>query len=42
MEGAVKVYGSRQMAEEAIYSAQPMTAVLKPQECIVYTISSHW
>ena len=28
MEGAVKVYGSRQMAEEAIYSAQPMTAVL--------------
>ena len=28
MQGAVKVYGSRQMAEEAIYSAQPMTAVL--------------
>ena len=28
MEGVVKVYGSRQMAEEAIYSAQPMTAVL--------------
>ena len=28
MEGAVKVYGSRQMAEEAIYSAQPITAVL--------------
>ena len=27
MEGAVKVYGSRQMAEEAIYSAQPITAV---------------
>ena len=28
MKGAVKVYGSRQMAEEAIYSAQPITAVL--------------
>ena len=28
MEGAVKVYGSRQMAEEAIYSVQPMTTVL--------------
>ena len=28
MEGAVKVYGSLQMAEEAIYSAQPITAVL--------------
>ena len=28
MEGALKVYGSRQMAEEAIHSAQPITAVL--------------
>ena len=28
MEGAVKVYGSLQMAEEAIYSAEPITAVL--------------
>ena len=28
MEGAVKVYGSRQMAEEAIYLAQPITTVL--------------
>ena len=28
IEGAVKVYGSRQMAEEAIYSAEPITAVL--------------
>ena len=28
MEGAVKVYGSRQMAEDAIYSAQPITTVL--------------
>ena len=28
MEGAVKLYGSRQMAEEAIYLAQLMTAVL--------------
>ena len=28
MEGAVKVYGSRQMAEEAIYSAQLITTVL--------------
>ena len=28
MEGAVKVYGSLQMAEETIYSAQPITAVL--------------
>ena len=28
MEGAVKVYGSLQMAEEAIYSAQPISAVL--------------
>ena len=28
MEGAVKVYGSCQMAEEAIYLAQPITAVL--------------
>ena len=28
MEGGVKIYGSLQMAEEAIYSAQPITAVL--------------
>ena len=28
MEGALKVYGSHQMAEEAIHSAQPITAVL--------------
>ena len=28
MEGVVKVYGSLQMAEEAIYSAEPITAVL--------------
>ena len=28
MEGALKVYGSCQMAEEAIHSAQPITAVL--------------
>ena len=28
MEGALKVYGSRQMAEEAINSAQPIIAVL--------------
>ena len=28
MERALKVYGSRQMAEEAIHSAQPITAVL--------------
>ena len=28
MEGALKVYGSHQMAEEAIRSAQPITAVL--------------
>ena len=28
MEGALKVYGSRQMAEEAIHSAPPITAVL--------------
>ena len=28
IEGAVKVYGSLQMAEEAIYSAEPITAVL--------------
>ena len=27
-EGAQKVYGSRQMAEEAIHSSQPITAVL--------------
>ena len=27
MEGALKVYGSRQMAEEAVHSAQPITAV---------------
>ena len=28
MEGALKVYGSHQMAEQAIHSAQPITAVL--------------
>ena len=28
MAGALKLYGSRQMAEEAIHSAQPITAVL--------------
>ena len=28
MEGALKVYGSCQMADEAIHSAQPITAVL--------------
>ena len=28
MEGALKVYGSRQMAEEGIHSSQPNTAVL--------------
>ena len=28
MEGAVKIYGSLQMAKEAIYSAEPITAVL--------------
>ena len=28
MEGAVKVYGSLQMAKEAIYSAEPITTVL--------------
>ena len=28
MEGALKVYGSPQMAEETIHSAQPITAVL--------------
>ena len=27
MEGALKVYKSRQMAEEAIHSAQPITTV---------------
>ena len=28
IEGALKLHGSRQMAEEAIHSAQPNTAVL--------------
>ena len=42
MEGAVKVYGSLQMVEEAIYSAQPITTVFGQQECIVYTILPNW
>ena len=28
MEGALRVYGSHQLAEEAIHSAQPITTVL--------------
>ena len=34
MEGALKVYGSRRMVEEAIYHNQPITAVLDHKDLL--------